>query len=65
MIQGLSTAEAARRLRDVGPNEPARPPRRGTLAAAAAFLANPLAVILLVASVASAALGARLGSHTS
>jgi P-type Mg2+ transporter len=57
VIQGLSSGEAACRLRDVGPNEPARPPRRAGLAAAAAFLANPLAAILLVASVASAALG--------
>jgi P-type Mg2+ transporter len=57
VIEGLPSGEAARRLRDVGPNEPARPPRRGGLVAAAAFLANPLATILVIASIASAALG--------
>ena len=54
---GLSSAEAARRLTQTGPNEPAPPPRRLGLAAAAALLANPLAVILLAASAASALLG--------
>jgi P-type Mg2+ transporter len=57
VIEGLSSAEAASRLRVVGPNEPARAPRRFGIVAVFAFLANPLAVILLVASAVSAALG--------
>src|SRR5438128_748577 len=57
VIEGLSSAEAAARLRAVGPNEPAHPPRRFGVVAVLAFLANPLAVILLVASGVSAALG--------
>jgi Mg2+-importing ATPase len=57
VVDGLSSAEAARRLDEIGPNEPARPPRRPGLVAVLAFLTNPLAVILLVASAVSALLG--------
>src|SRR5438045_6001273 len=57
VIEGLSSPEAARRLRVVGPNEPAPPPHRFGVAAVFAFLANPLAVILLAASAVSAAPG--------
>ena len=55
--EGLSSEEALRRLREVGPNEPARAPSRLRLAAVARLFANPLIVMLLVASAASAALG--------
>jgi Mg2+-importing ATPase len=54
---GLSSAEALRRLRDVGPNEPAPPASRLSVMAVARLFGNPLVVILLVASAASAALG--------
>jgi Mg2+-importing ATPase len=57
VIEGLSAAEATRRLRDTGPNEPAPPPRHAGLAAVLAFLGNPLAIILVIASMLSAALG--------
>ncbi len=54
---GLSTAEARHRLAKFGPNEPA-PPRRGAaFGEFLTFLANPLVVILLVASVVSALVG--------
>ncbi len=55
--RGLTSAEAARRLAEYGPNEPA-PSRR--LSAAVQFLhlfANPLVAILLVAAGISASLG--------
>ena len=55
--RGLTSVEAARRLREHGPNEPA-PVRR--LSAAVQLLhlfANPLVVILLVASAIAASLG--------
>src|SRR5215470_19549996 len=54
---GLSTDEARRRLDTTGPNEPARRPRHRIVREFAALLANPLVVILLVASAVSAALG--------
>jgi Mg2+-importing ATPase len=54
---GLSSAEARRRLQDVGPNEPSAAPRRRGLVTIARLFANPLVVILLVASAASAVLG--------
>ena len=57
MIKGLSSTEALVRLRAVGPNEPALASRRLGVAAVLAFLTNPLAVILIVACVASALLG--------
>ena len=55
--QGLSSAEAARLLAQIGPNEPA--PRRGHLPVAQllALFVNPLVVILLIAAAASGFLG--------
>jgi P-type Mg2+ transporter len=57
LAQGLATVEARRRLEQFGPNEPVE--RRHTLGAAeiVLLLANPLAVILLIASGVSALLG--------
>jgi Mg2+-importing ATPase len=54
---GLSSAEAQRRLADVGPNEPAQRRRWAALGALVTFLANPLVLILLAASGVSALLG--------
>jgi Mg2+-importing ATPase len=54
--RGLTRAEAQRRLAEVGPNEPAQRRRGAVLSALLAFLENPLVVILLVASAASALL---------
>jgi Ca2+-transporting ATPase len=55
--RGLSSGEAARRLRDRGPNELAAGERVSPLAVLAAQLKNVLVVILLVAIVLSIALG--------
>jgi P-type Mg2+ transporter len=57
VVGGLSSAEAHRRLRELGPNEPTPAPRRLSLTALGRLFANPLVVILLIASAASAALG--------
>ncbi len=55
--RGLTRDEARRRRAEVGPNEPA-PPRRGAaMRELLSALANPLVVILLIASGVSAALG--------
>ncbi len=56
------TAEARRRLAEVGSNEPARPPRTADLVQILLLLANPLVIILLVASAASAILGERVNA---
>jgi Mg2+-importing ATPase len=54
---GLSTDEARRRLAEAGPNDPA-PNRGGTaLRQLLPLVANPLAIILIAASVVSATLG--------
>src|SRR5215470_14451328 len=55
--QGLAQAEALRRLREVGPNEPIRTRRRNALSQFIHFATNPLVLILLAASVVSAVLG--------
>jgi Mg2+-importing ATPase len=56
---GLTEEEAARRLREFGPNDPA-PRRHGELMYELLLLfINPLVVILLVASILSAVLGQR------
>jgi Mg2+-importing ATPase len=55
--QGLTGAEARRRLAEVGPNEPARRRRGAGIAQLLVFLSNPLVIILLIASLASAILG--------
>jgi Mg2+-importing ATPase len=55
--RGLSAAEAATRLASQGPNELAPPPRFEALRELLRYFANPLVLILLVASVVSAAFG--------
>src|SRR5229473_3252848 len=60
--RGLTTAEARRRLGEVGPNEPARAPRTAGLVQILLLLANPLVIILLIASAASAILGERVNA---
>ena len=55
--EGLTTEEAQQRLATIGPNEPT-PVHRGALARQLLlFLANPLVLILLIASVVAGALG--------
>ncbi len=54
---GLSSAEAARRLAQVGPNEPASARHTAGLVQLGLFLLNPLVIILLVASLVTALLG--------
>jgi Mg2+-importing ATPase len=55
--RGLSSAEAAARLRASGPNELAPPRRLEGVRELLRYFANPLVLILLVASVVSAAFG--------
>ena len=54
---GLTTAEAARRAREAGPNDPSARRQGGPLAEFLRFCASPLVIILLAASVTSALLG--------
>jgi Mg2+-importing ATPase len=54
---GLTSAEAASRLAAGGPNEPASRPTGGLVRQILYGLANPLVLILLAASILSAALG--------
>ncbi len=54
---GLSGADAARRLADVAPTEPAPARRGGPLVEFLRFCSNPLVLILFVASIVSAAAG--------
>ena len=54
---GLTKVEAKRRLAQFGPNEPSASKRTTPLLQLLILLANPLAIILLSASVISAALG--------
>jgi P-type Mg2+ transporter len=54
---GLSTAEARKRLGDTGPNEPVSARRRSRVVQILLLFLNPLAIILLVASAISAAVG--------
>src|SRR5579862_1182728 len=58
---GLTTDEASRRLRLYGPNSLAGKARFATLVSFLRFLANPLVIILLVASAISWVLGDPLG----
>src|SRR5512132_1900322 len=60
--RGLTPEEARRRLGEVGPNEPARAPRTAGLVQILLLLANPLVIILLIASAASAILGERINA---
>ena len=59
---GLTADDAGRRLDEVGPNEPARAPRTAGLVQILLLLANPLVIILLIASAASAILGERINA---
>ena len=54
---GLTTDEAKLRLAKIGPNEPATARRSANLVQVLTLFANPLAIILLIASAISAALG--------
>jgi Mg2+-importing ATPase len=54
---GLTTEEARKRLSESGPNEPTKIRRGATLQQMLVFLANPLVLILLVASIIAAILG--------
>jgi P-type Mg2+ transporter len=54
---GLTTEEARKRLSRYGPNEPTTVRRGATLQQMLVFLANPLVLILLVASIITAILG--------
>ena len=55
--QGLTSADARRRLEEVGPNEPAPPQHVPLIKHAVALLSNPLVLILLLAGGISATLG--------
>jgi len=55
--QGLSEVEASRRLAEHGPNEPVRVHRLSGIGQFVHLFANPIIVILLVASLVSASLG--------
>jgi Mg2+-importing ATPase len=56
---GLTSAQAAQRLAEVGPNEPVPVHRLTALVQLLQLFANPLVIILLVASAISTALGQR------
>ncbi|MGB9178710.1 MAG: magnesium-translocating P-type ATPase [Pyrinomonadaceae bacterium] len=56
-VSGLSSSDARRLLDQFGPNEPATPRRTSGVMQVLLLFANPLAIILLVASCISAALG--------
>jgi Mg2+-importing ATPase len=60
--QGLSSPEARRRLTALGTNEPSPAPRFGTLLQVVLLFINPLAIILLLASLVSAVLGEMLNA---
>ena len=55
--QGLTSTEAAQRLAQFGPNEPAVVRRLSTVLQLLRLFVNPLVIILLVASAMSALLG--------
>jgi P-type Mg2+ transporter len=57
--QGLTSAEAARRFAQYGPNEPVRVRRLSAVHQLARLFATPLVAILLVAAILSATLGQR------
>ncbi len=54
---GLSSAEAAHRLAEYGPNDPAPSRKRSILVKLLLLFVNPLAIVLLIAAVFSAFLG--------
>ena len=59
-LSGLTIGEAKKRLAQFGPNEPVQPRRLSALAQFGHLFANPLVIILLVASAISASLGQRV-----
>ena len=59
-VSGLADLEAARRLRDDGPNAIPRAPRVSDLRIAARQFADPLVLLLVAATAVSAAVGERL-----
>ena len=59
---GLSTAEARLRLSEIGPNEPVASRRTSGLVQILVLFVNPLAIILLIASAISAAVGEALNA---
>src|SRR5215469_1092951 len=60
--EGLSADEAEKRLTKYGPNEATTAPHLSNLKQFLLFLANPLVIILFVASLVSAILGQQLNS---
>ena len=56
-VEGLSSQEAAERLRQLGPNDPAPPRRSSALLDLLRLFLNPLVLVLLVAASVSAFLG--------
>lgn len=62
VVSGLASSEAAKRLAEFGPNEPAPPETRHRFAILAAFVSNPLVVILLIAAGVSFGVGDRLNA---
>jgi Mg2+-importing ATPase len=59
-LHGLTSEEAARRLSEYGPNEPVTIRRLSVVSQIVRLFADPLVLILLVASVISAAVGQRV-----
>jgi Mg2+-importing ATPase len=59
---GLSSEEASKRPNDDGPNEPGRASRASTLVEIVRLFANPLVLILLIASLVAAVLGEQLNA---
>jgi len=59
---GLTSEEAAKRLAQYGPNDPAPPERRHRFAILTAFISNPLVVILLIAAGISFGVGDRINA---
>src|SRR5579862_9415409 len=59
---GLTSSEAASRLQSVGPNEATAARQNGALGQLVPLITNPLVLILLLASIASAALGDRVNA---
>jgi hypothetical protein len=60
--RGLTAEEARKRLSQYGPNEPTAVRRTATLQQLLVFLANPLVLILLTASIITAILGEGLNA---
>jgi P-type Mg2+ transporter len=59
-MTGLTSQEAARKLQEVGPNDPAPPHRRSALLDFLRLFFNPLVLVLLIAASISAFLGEKV-----